>query len=183
MDRRKYGSKIHLITERTGLPLSVGIFGANGHDSQTLPRWCRAYHRSVPGTADDAQARQASRRQGLRLQQSAAMLTRPTHHTPERPKGDGRTPARGWDDTAGPSNAPGPGSPDVNASIDARHTNQPLPGLRQHHLRPHLLSPTRQVRAPVTRAAVGEAAPPYEVGGDGGTGCGGACLAAESVAA
>ena len=36
MDRGKDGSKIHLITERTGLPLSVGISGANLHDSQAL---------------------------------------------------------------------------------------------------------------------------------------------------
>ncbi|MET4656636.1 transposase [Streptomyces sp. PvP037] len=36
VDRGKYGSKIHLITERTGLPLAVGISGANLHDSQAL---------------------------------------------------------------------------------------------------------------------------------------------------
>ncbi|WP_306419862.1 IS5 family transposase [Streptomyces capoamus] len=36
VDRGKYGSKIHLITERTGLPLSVGISAANLHDSQAL---------------------------------------------------------------------------------------------------------------------------------------------------
>ncbi|MFE4583407.1 IS5 family transposase [Streptomyces chartreusis] len=36
VDRGKYGAKIHLITERTGLPLSVGISGANVHDSQAL---------------------------------------------------------------------------------------------------------------------------------------------------
>lgn len=36
VDRGKYGSKIHLITERTGLPLSAGISGANLHDSQAL---------------------------------------------------------------------------------------------------------------------------------------------------
>ncbi len=36
MDRGKYGSKIHLITERTGLPISVGISAANLHDSQAL---------------------------------------------------------------------------------------------------------------------------------------------------
>ncbi len=36
VDRGKYGSKIHLITERTGLPLSVGIYGANAHDRQAL---------------------------------------------------------------------------------------------------------------------------------------------------
>ncbi|MBL3670671.1 IS5 family transposase [Streptomyces sp. M2CJ-2] len=32
VDRGTYGSKIHLITERTGLPLSAGISGANVHD-------------------------------------------------------------------------------------------------------------------------------------------------------
>ncbi len=36
MDRGTYGSEIHLITERTDLPLSVGISGANLHDSQAL---------------------------------------------------------------------------------------------------------------------------------------------------
>lgn len=36
MGRGKCGSKIHLITERTGLPLAVGISGANLHDSQAL---------------------------------------------------------------------------------------------------------------------------------------------------
>ncbi|MGW2689881.1 IS5 family transposase [Streptomyces sp. NPDC001414] len=35
-DRGKPGSKIHLITDRNGLPLSVGISGANMHDSQGL---------------------------------------------------------------------------------------------------------------------------------------------------
>nr|WP_308309810.1 IS5 family transposase [Streptomyces sp. CHD11] len=36
VDRGEYGSKIHLITERTGLPLSDGISGANVHDSQAV---------------------------------------------------------------------------------------------------------------------------------------------------
>lgn len=36
VDRGKYGSKVHLITERSGLPLSVRISGANVHDSQVL---------------------------------------------------------------------------------------------------------------------------------------------------
>ncbi|MFF9819554.1 IS5 family transposase [Streptomyces sp. NPDC014006] len=35
VDRGKYGSK-NLITERTGLPLSIGISGTNVHDSQAL---------------------------------------------------------------------------------------------------------------------------------------------------
>ncbi|WP_234314176.1 MULTISPECIES: IS5 family transposase [unclassified Streptomyces] len=36
VDRGKFRSKIHLLTERTGLPLSVAISGANLHDSQAL---------------------------------------------------------------------------------------------------------------------------------------------------
>ena len=36
VDRGKYGSKIHLITDRNGLPLSVGISAANVHDSKAL---------------------------------------------------------------------------------------------------------------------------------------------------
>ncbi|MFD6127667.1 IS5 family transposase, partial [Streptomyces hydrogenans] len=35
-DRGKLGSKIHLICDRNGLPLSLGISGANMHDSQGL---------------------------------------------------------------------------------------------------------------------------------------------------
>ena len=35
-DRAKPGSKIHLVCDRTGLPLSLGISGANLHDSQAL---------------------------------------------------------------------------------------------------------------------------------------------------
>lgn len=49
--RGKKGAKIHLITERTGLPLSVGVSGANLHDSQALPFLVRAIapHRSRRG--------------------------------------------------------------------------------------------------------------------------------------
>ncbi|WP_413100083.1 IS5 family transposase [Streptomyces sp. Inha503] len=36
VDRGKKGAKIHLITDRSGLPLSIGISGANTHDSQGL---------------------------------------------------------------------------------------------------------------------------------------------------
>ncbi|EST33490.1 hypothetical protein M877_01370 [Streptomyces niveus NCIMB 11891] len=35
-DRGKSGSKIHLITDRSGLTLSLGISGANMHDNQGL---------------------------------------------------------------------------------------------------------------------------------------------------
>ncbi|MGC0361614.1 transposase [Streptomyces sp. SAI-124] len=36
IDRGKLGSKIHVICDRNGLPLPVGIPGANLHDSQAL---------------------------------------------------------------------------------------------------------------------------------------------------
>lgn len=36
MDRGKKGSKIHLLTDRSGLPLSIGISAANTHDSLGL---------------------------------------------------------------------------------------------------------------------------------------------------
>nr|WP_243761775.1 IS5 family transposase [Streptomyces sp. YIM 98790] len=36
VDRGKNGSKIHLITDRSGLPISIGISAANTHDSQAL---------------------------------------------------------------------------------------------------------------------------------------------------
>ncbi|WP_337192420.1 IS5 family transposase [Streptomyces sp. YIM 132580] len=58
VDRGKYGSEIHLITERSGLPVSVGISAANLHDSQALIplvkgippiRSCRGRRRRKPG--------------------------------------------------------------------------------------------------------------------------------------
>ncbi len=36
VDRGKKGSKIHLVTERTGLPLAIAISAANTHDSLAL---------------------------------------------------------------------------------------------------------------------------------------------------
>ena len=36
VDRGKSGSKIHVLTDRQGIPLSVAVFGANTHDSQAL---------------------------------------------------------------------------------------------------------------------------------------------------
>jgi len=36
VDRGKSGSKIHVLTDRHGIPLSVAVSGANTHDSQAL---------------------------------------------------------------------------------------------------------------------------------------------------
>jgi transposase len=41
VDRGKNGSKIHLIVDRAGLPISVGISAANLHDSQALEAMVR----------------------------------------------------------------------------------------------------------------------------------------------
>lgn len=40
-DRGKPGTRIHLVTDRNGLPLSLGISDANTHDSLGLTRLVR----------------------------------------------------------------------------------------------------------------------------------------------
>jgi transposase len=75
VDWGKYGSKIHLIAEWSGLPISVGISGADLHDSQALIPLVQGHPADplAPRTTT-AQARQALCRQGLRLRPSAAMV-------------------------------------------------------------------------------------------------------------
>ncbi|MFF8939162.1 transposase [Streptomyces paradoxus] len=87
MDRGKYGSKIHLVTERTGLPLSVGISGANTHDSQALIPLVRGYRRSGPGAADGDAGLASSTATRLRLRPLATMVTQSRNHTPIARKG------------------------------------------------------------------------------------------------
>ncbi len=60
VDRGKYGSKIHSITERTGLPISIAVSGANLHDSQALQPL-------VPGTPPIRSRRGRRRRRPGRL--------------------------------------------------------------------------------------------------------------------
>jgi transposase len=48
--------------------------------------------------------------------------------------------------TAGPSNAPWPGSPAAADSTAATNESRALPRLHQHRLHPHLLPQTRQMR-------------------------------------
>ena len=75
VDRGKYGSKIHLVTERTGLPLSVGISGASTHDSQALaPAGTGIAVDQVPARPTSASTGQALPRQGQRLHPLAAMV-------------------------------------------------------------------------------------------------------------
>ncbi|BDH51291.1 hypothetical protein MTP02_23020 [Streptomyces albus] len=118
VDRGKYGSKIHLITERSGLPISVGISGANLHDSQALIplvkgippiRSRRGRRRRKPAKLhadkgyDYAHLRRWLRERGI------------THRIARKES----SPPNGWAATAGPWNAPWPGSPAAADSTDA----------------------------------------------------------------
>ncbi|MFG2236039.1 transposase [Streptomyces sp. NPDC048723] len=66
-NRDKLRSKIHLITDRNGLPLSLGISGANLHDSRGLEPLVRG-HPAHPITpwASTPTADETARRQGIR---------------------------------------------------------------------------------------------------------------------
>ncbi|GAA2436810.1 hypothetical protein GCM10010421_28220 [Streptomyces glaucus] len=59
-DRGKSGSKLHLITDRTGVPLSLGTSGAGLHDSLGLPPLVR-------GTAPIRSRRGPRRRRPAKL--------------------------------------------------------------------------------------------------------------------
>ncbi len=74
VDRGKKGSKIYLITERTGLPLSIGISAANTHDSLGLePPGARHPTHPIPSRAAPPSTRQDARRHGLRLRPATHM--------------------------------------------------------------------------------------------------------------
>lgn len=45
VDRGKPGSKVHIVSDRAGLPLAVGVSAANLHDSQALKPMLRAIPR------------------------------------------------------------------------------------------------------------------------------------------
>ncbi|MGI5281671.1 hypothetical protein [Streptomyces rochei] len=75
---------MHLITDRTGLPLSVGISGANLHDSQALNPLVKGI---PPIRSRRGQTGKAPRRQGIRLRPPAAMVTRTRHQAAHRPQG------------------------------------------------------------------------------------------------
>ena len=49
VDRGKKGSKIHLITDRTGLPLSIAIWGPTPTMARPCNLWYEGLHRSAPG--------------------------------------------------------------------------------------------------------------------------------------
>lgn len=56
VDRGKPGSKIHALSDRTGIPLAVGVSAANTHDSHALTPLVMAIPRSAPDAAHAAPA-------------------------------------------------------------------------------------------------------------------------------
>ncbi len=76
-DRSKNGSKIHLIADRQGLPLSVGISAANLRGSQASSRWSAASRPSAPVAAAGTDGPADSRGQRLRLPAPAALAVVP----------------------------------------------------------------------------------------------------------
>jgi hypothetical protein len=143
-DRGKSGSKIYLITDRNGLPLSLGISGANMHDR---PEAARARHPAHPLPARPAPPAtgQAPRRQGLRLRPPAPMAPPTPHTPPHRPQRHRVLP------TARPiplgrrkesvlaRRMPAPAPP-------LRTQGRTLPRLRRHRRSPHQLPPTHQLK-------------------------------------
>ena len=105
VDRGKKGSKIHVITDRGGLPLSVGISAANAHDSQALVPL-------VQGIPPIRSRRGPRRRRPAQLHADKATTT-PTCGHGYASEGSSRaspaavsSPPSGWADTAGSSNSP-----------------------------------------------------------------------------
>ncbi len=85
-DRGKKGSKIHLITERTGLPSLSRSVLPTSTTALRWNRWWAAPALSFPPRATPPLPRQAPRTQGLRLSGLAVLRARPPeHHSPHRP--------------------------------------------------------------------------------------------------
>jgi transposase len=120
VNRGTYGSKVPLITDRTGLPLSVGISGANVHDSQALIplvqgippiRSRRGRRRRKPGKLHGDKGYDYNHlRRWLRDRRITPRIARKGTDSSQRLGG-----------TAGPSNTLWPGSPDADVSTDASY--------------------------------------------------------------
>lgn len=124
MDRGGIGSKIHVLTDRAGLPLVTGVSGAHTHDSQAL----KPLVMGIPAILGPHGRR---RRRARELHGDKAYDAGHLRHwsrargiTPRIAR-TGIDPPPGWDDTAGPSNAPCPGSPATDASTAATNATAP----------------------------------------------------------
>jgi hypothetical protein len=108
VDRSKAGSKIRVLADRHGIPLSVAVSGANTRDCQALKPLVMA----IPAI----RSRRGRRRRKLdKLHADKAYDSRelcggtqPGHRRPHRPQGR-RVQREAGADTAGSSNASSPG--------------------------------------------------------------------------
>ncbi|MDP9613698.1 hypothetical protein JOF35_006036 [Streptomyces demainii] len=154
VDRGKKGSKIHLITERAGLPISIGISGANLYDSQALEPLVRGIPpiRSRRGPRRRRPASSTATK--VTTRPPAPMATAARHPTPPRPQRHRVLQAAGTpplDDRT--HDVLARRMPTTPPSL--RTESRPLPGIHQHRLHPHLLPQTHQMRWLLTVARVG----------------------------
>lgn len=124
-DRGKLGSKIHLITDRNGLPLSLGVSGAHMHDSQGLEPLVRGIAHPLPPRAPAPEA--------------PALMGPPAGHPPpHRPQGHRVLTEAGPSSLGGRENRVLAGRlPPVTPPL--RTQSRTLPRLRRHS--PHRLPP------------------------------------------
>lgn len=129
-DRGKKGSKIHLIVDRQGLPLSIGISAANLHDSQHSSRWSAASHPSAHVAARDADGPPSYTATRDTTAATCGDGSLPAASCTALPAGASSGPG-GWAGTAGWWSGPCPGCPTAAACTAAtsasRNTSLPSP--------------------------------------------------------
>jgi Transposase DDE domain len=96
VDRGKPGSKVHVLSERTGIPLSVAVPAANTNDAFGLKPLVLA----VPAIRS---GRGPRRRKPDKLHADAGLGPGTEHHRPDRPQ-RAWSPVRSWADAGGSSN-------------------------------------------------------------------------------
>lgn len=130
VDRGKKGSKIHLITERSGLPLSIGISAANTHDGQGLEPLVRGVPpiRSRADRVDDSPPNSMATR-GMTTTTCGGGCAPGT--SPRASHARASSPPRAWAATAGLWNGRWPGCPGAAACTGATsarpNTSSPSP--------------------------------------------------------
>ncbi len=97
MDRGKPGSKIHVLSDRIGLPLAVGVSAANTRDSQAL----RPLVRAIPAVRSRRRPAKLHGEKGYDYPTLRAWL-RPRGIIPASPAAVSAPPP-GWAATAGTS--------------------------------------------------------------------------------
>lgn len=129
-DRGKRGSKIHLLVDRQGLPLSVGISAANLHDSQALVPLVRGIppirSRRGPGAGSPRSSTETRATTTRTCDAGSPPAVSATGSPAKAP-----SPPSGWASTAGSWNARCPGCPAADASTAATNaspnTSSPSP--------------------------------------------------------